>query len=236
MCTVSVAWQKLYRTNMAAANYNELSHTANPDWNTMDPLYRWDTHFPERLSKLHMNDDYPAIGQNSSPTSSASRRTRRVRNRNCARFKTQPITFDEIKEVDEETVPTPDDTKKDLKNQFAAFSRSMDGLLPGLPGRKQPPSARRKNIDQQQMPPVPIEAAPATTNNAEPSPPETASSTTTTSTSNSASETALPANLPQLADQRRARRQKRRLRKSIEEEPELEKEANTSNIASQEAG
>merc|ERR1711988_642051 len=59
--------------------------------------------------------------------SGGSSRRQRMRNRSSARFKTQPITFDEIQEVDEDT--TPEDPITALKDQFTAFSKSMDGIM-----------------------------------------------------------------------------------------------------------
>jgi hypothetical protein len=111
-------------------SYNELTHSQSSDINSMDPLYRWDTHFPERLSKLHLHQENP---------SPVARRQRCRRNRNASRFKTQPITFDEIKEVDEESntaaaaaaAAAEADSFQGIKSELAAFSRSMDGLLPG---------------------------------------------------------------------------------------------------------
>lgn len=86
-----------------------------------DPLFHFETHFPERLSRLHLNPEFCPP----SPT----RLSRRSRNqRKCGRYKTQPITFDEITEVDEENVPD-DNISKDNIKQLQEFSRSMDGLV-----------------------------------------------------------------------------------------------------------
>jgi len=119
---------------MAAANYNEVTHSARPDWNNLDPLYHWDTHFPEKFSKLNLNPEYGA------PV--AKKKSRRGRSRCDTRYKTQPITFDEIKEVDEEG-GADDGTQEGFKNQLLAFSRSMDGLIPryAIKSASQSPSA-----------------------------------------------------------------------------------------------
>ena len=90
--------------------------------NSLDPLYKFDTHFPDRLGRYKISPETKA-------PSPSPRANKRGRDRNNARFKTQPITFDEIKEVDEDSV---DDSKEGLRHQFAAFSRSMDGLVPGF--------------------------------------------------------------------------------------------------------
>ncbi|XP_064629036.1 uncharacterized protein LOC135488376 [Lineus longissimus] len=87
-----------------------------------DPLYHFDTHFPERLSRLYVNQDFPA----------PSRRQKKMAARIGQRYRTQPITFDEIKEVDEDSAPSPKQAGDDLdgiKSQFSAFSKSMDGLV-----------------------------------------------------------------------------------------------------------
>lgn len=210
---------------MAASNYNEMAHATGTDWDSMDPLYRWDTHFPERLSRLHMDELGP-----SSPSSVVARRNRRQRNRNSARFKTQPITFDEIKEVDEDRAD--DEAKKELKHQFAAFSRSMDGILPK--------NLVQKGQTKESIPKTPAGACQA----AEASGPSDAEGNKLhpagdLSLRGSVSSPALEAgasstnpaavaglvvdNLPQFDSARQARRQKRRHKKSISEEPELEK-------------
>lgn len=115
-----------------------------------DPMYNFDTHFPDRLSRLHLQGDLHA------PSGSFRRKKGRAV-RNGARYKTQPVTFDEIKEVDEEPAATSPGasagegnakrgssgerhvagpsgiTGVHLMGQLQAFSRSMDGLLPKTP-------------------------------------------------------------------------------------------------------
>ncbi|KAI8791900.1 proteoglycan 4 [Biomphalaria glabrata] len=102
-----------------------------------DPMYNFDTHFPERLSRLHLHGDFNASG--------SFRKKKSRAQRSGARYKTQPVTFDEIKEVDEEpmTPVSPEQTgstPEQLKGQLQAFSRSMDGLLPkGVSADQSPP-------------------------------------------------------------------------------------------------
>ena len=113
---------------MASVPYNELEdakgkteHTG--DTNRLDPLYKYDTHYPERITKLSIHHEV------TSSASSASPRQRRMRNRaarNSGRFRTQPITFEEIKEVDEDKET---ETKENLCSQFTEFSKSLDGLV-----------------------------------------------------------------------------------------------------------
>lgn len=88
-----------------------------------DPLFHFETHFPERLSRLHLN---PEFSGGSNPV----QRKKRSRARQGTRYKTQPVTFDEIQEVDEENIKEEDKKTEGLKHQFAAFSKSMDGLVP----------------------------------------------------------------------------------------------------------
>lgn len=101
-----------------------------------DPLYNYETHFPERLSRLHLGNEFGHAG--------SFKKSRKSRQRTGVRYKTQPVTFDEIKEVDEEAVAPGPEAEAELggpgeggkpglglMGQFQAFSRSMDGLLPG---------------------------------------------------------------------------------------------------------
>lgn len=102
----------------------------------IDPMYNFDTHFPERLSRLHVHGDTFA------PTQTNFRKKKTRANRNAARYKTQPVTFDEILEVDEEPNPAASQAAKDLDkrrshderlldmNKLQAFSKSLDGLVP----------------------------------------------------------------------------------------------------------
>jgi len=126
---------------MADGNYDEVTNTVyqGESRENIDPMFHWDMHFPERISRLRLNAEF------SSP---ASRRQRRPRDRCNVRYKTQPITFDEITEVDEDTsggssgaaaaavqpAENPEVTaemKINFKNTMTGFSRSMDGLVVG---------------------------------------------------------------------------------------------------------
>lgn len=99
-----------------------------------DPLFHFETHFPERLSRLPVGTEFNPSG--------SFKRSKKTRQRTGIRYKTQPVTFDEITEVDEEAVATIEDGsgsggpvgdgKTGLMGQFQAFSRSMDGLLPKI--------------------------------------------------------------------------------------------------------
>ena len=195
------------------AAYNEVSHTTTAfDSESIDPLYRWDTHFPERFTRMNLYHD--------TPESPVRRQKRNMRNRNTNRYKTQPVTFDEIKEVDEEPAPpiaTSDDNDKgDLKLQFAAFSRSMDGLLPArVPGgdcAMPPGSPDHGNIDG-------THSSGSSKENLSPAGAQDPNDMLVHSTDTQSFK--IPLGLSK-HEAYRLRRKKRRPRKSIEEEPEIE--------------
>lgn len=126
---------------MADGNYDEVTNTIyqGESRENIDPMFHWDLHFPERISRLRISPEF------SSPV---SRRPRRTRDRCAVRYKTQPITFDEITEVDEDpsgqhaaAAQTEDqevtaEMKVNFKNTMTGFSRSMDGLVTGSGPKK----------------------------------------------------------------------------------------------------
>jgi len=95
---------------MTDINYNEATHSivytqdgasvcaAGPD-----PMFHWDVRFPERLSRLHLSSDlaWPHHHAATCLSPLGHRQQRRVR-ADRGRYRTQPITFDEIAEVDED--------------------------------------------------------------------------------------------------------------------------------------
>ena len=96
-----------------------------------DPLFHFETHFPERLSRLNLNPEV----EKSHPAQRKYKRSRAQRQ--GVRYKTQPVTFDEIQEVDEDNIKE-EDKVDGLRNQFAAFSKSMDGLVPKPKSKRDP--------------------------------------------------------------------------------------------------
>ena len=111
---------------MATLNFNEVTNSAEVEAPIKDPMFHWDTHFPERLCRLRPEE----------PTTT-KRKSRKRRDRNNARYKTQPITFDEIKEIDEETLD------KDLLR--STHSHSMEGLGRMIPGRRSSSVSSQQN-------------------------------------------------------------------------------------------
>lgn len=119
-----------------------------------DPLFHYETHFPERFSRLHMGSEFGHSG--------SFKKSRKTKQRTGARYKTQPVTFDEIKEVDEEATAaggaseeggggSAGEGKGGLMGHFQAFSRSMDGLLPKFPDRTHAPAqplCARRHVDR----------------------------------------------------------------------------------------
>ena len=179
---------------MTTLTYNELTNTAEFEGDPLDPMFYYDARFPtERLSKLHMRTEEPM------PATPPGRRSkaRSRRDRNAARFKTQPITFDEIKEVDEES----EENKDALKTQFTAFSKSMEALV-------RTPSYRSRNCPRTS---TPTSDTDSTSHDVSPSHTSSASSLDNTAASTSRD--------------RFHKRRKKRFHRSIEEVPDLERDS-----------
>jgi len=99
---------------MTDINYNEATHSivyTSPDGasvcstGTPDPMFHWDVRFPERLSRLRLGSSdlvrglgVYAGGTGSSLSPLCRRQQRRART-DRGRYRTQPVTFDEIAEV-----------------------------------------------------------------------------------------------------------------------------------------
>ncbi|KAK6170389.1 hypothetical protein SNE40_018796 [Patella caerulea] len=123
---------------------------ATPPKAVHDPLYNFETHFPEKLSRLHFNHEL----------SGSFKRSKR-KQRTAGRYKTQPITFDEIQEVDEPppAAEEPKTRAENLKSANQPFSRSIDGLLPKVLGprpeagvAKEAPSCVMKRMSPLRLP------------------------------------------------------------------------------------
>lgn len=229
-----------------SGNYNEVTHNKLVDYSVLDPMYKWDSHFPDHITRLSINEEF-----HHNRSSSTKRKGGRGRQRNTNRYKTQPITFDEIKEVDEETGATKTDKeeKDGLKTQFTAFSRSMDGLVPGYSGlqrqaKHQPlrPSplvagqtttlpTSESYVDNQQV--LSIKVPQSKTSSMHQSPTKESTSDPANHKSETATAEELAAigltKLPDLPqDASRARRSKKRhQKKGIEEEPEADSTNNS---------
>ena len=113
---------------MSTAQYNELTHEKESWGHPDDPMYTWNSSFPEKFSRLRINELF------GSPSHGPQRRGR-VQAR--SRYRTQPVTFIEIQEAeDEETsaasqklMTGADDevtsSKSALWSQFEEFSRCV---------------------------------------------------------------------------------------------------------------
>ena len=176
-------------------NYNELTNCAEIEGSSLDPMFYYDDRFPNERPKLRTEVPMPAS------TSGRRSKARTRRDRNAARFKTQPITFDEIKEVDEEN----DDNKDALKTQFTAFSKSMEMLV-------RTPSYRKKDYANTSTPTSDTDSS-VTSHDVSPS-----RHAGSTSSLDSAAVTS--------RDKFHTRR-KKRFHRSITEVPDLEKDCKT---------
>lgn len=94
---------------MAELNYDEVTHAVYPA-EFDDDLCRFETRFPERLSRLSVGDiDFYSFCRHGD---------KGRRNKSSARYRTQPITFDEIAEVDEDLVPASHQQQHKSNNSF----------------------------------------------------------------------------------------------------------------------
>ena len=92
---------------MAELNYDEVTHAVYPS-EFDDDLCRFETRFPERLSRLSVGDiDFYSFCRHGD---------KGRRNKSSARYRTQPITFDEIAEVDEDLVPASQQQQQHKSN------------------------------------------------------------------------------------------------------------------------
>jgi len=80
-----------------------------------DPLYHFSTHYPDRFSLLD-----PVLPPKTLDAKTA-RQSRIARRKNNPRYKTQPITFDEIKEVEEPATPSDENEPGNNNNNTSCF-------------------------------------------------------------------------------------------------------------------
>ena len=187
---------------MATVNYNELTHSAEYEVGSLDPMFYRVSRLPMRIEEAH-----PAHLPN------RKSRLRSRRERNAARFKTQPITFDEIKEVDEE----PEENKDAMRAQLLEFSKSMEMLVrtPSYRANRTAKSATSTAVAQ-------TEVAGASAQGH-----HDASSSTSAHTSSNSSLDACTISATASRDRFRKRR-KKRFHRSIEEVPDsLERDTKT---------
>ena len=177
---------------MTDINYNEATHSVvyTQDGANVcpgaDPMFHWDVRFPERLSRLRLTSDlaWPphSGGTCLSPLGRRQhRRARADRPGAAGRYRTQPITFDEIAEVDEDggQAAASDDGATAAAAAAAAaagataaggdaaatkeagkaasllsvgFSRSMDGLVTGYIQRAAAAGAVLTGSDKENTP------------------------------------------------------------------------------------
>ncbi|KAF6039780.1 hypothetical protein EB796_001932 [Bugula neritina] len=100
----------------------------------IDPLYHFSTHYPNKLCTYDTSHSN-ASAVNSLVKSKISRR------RNNSRYKTQPITFDEIKEVEEPVTPS----EENKNTSVASFLKELQETSGLTENRLQAPLESRRS-------------------------------------------------------------------------------------------
>ena len=109
-CLQNEAFLKCNIFFVAISRLSEIAQTMA--FEELDPLYHFSTHYRDRLNIV--DQCFTAKGS-PDKKSSSSRLSRR---KNNPRYKTQPITFDEIKEVEEPSTPSNENNNVSPANSF----------------------------------------------------------------------------------------------------------------------
>jgi len=121
---------------MTDINYNEATHSIvyTQDGASVcpgpDPMFHWDVRFPERLSRLRLGSELARGVPPGTCLSPLGRRQQRRARADRGRYRTQPVTFDEIAEVDEDTSgaqTTADETAASSGVPAAAMTAASTG-------------------------------------------------------------------------------------------------------------